>query len=114
MRLLIIISSFIVCRLVLSSLKSAPIPIPWNTLSHALGGSVLSHAEDTAHGALSFAPTIDDGGCWCAKLLLRAFTVCPAQPRYLPLMKFGVTVFAGAAGCSKWVEVCILVERNGI
>jgi hypothetical protein len=48
------------------------------------------------------------------KLLLRALAICPAQPRYLPPIILGVAVTAGAATGSQWVEVGVLVERNGV
>jgi hypothetical protein len=75
MLLIIIISSVVVCRVVLSNLKGAPIPISGYTLSHTLWGAVLSRAEDTANGAPGSAPTIDNGCCWCDGLLLRALAV---------------------------------------
>jgi hypothetical protein len=96
-------------------LERAPIPIPWNTLPHALWSAILSYTEDTAHGSLCLAPTIDDRCCRCLRLLFfGALAVCPAQPGYLPALIFRETVFAGAAGCSKGVVVGILVKSDGV
>jgi hypothetical protein len=75
MLLLVVISSVVVGRFVWSDLEGTPIPVPWNTLSHALWGAVLPRAEDTAHCALCLACAIDNRCYGRIKLLFRALAV---------------------------------------